>query len=90
VRILLIVAGVSKSGFPIFGFPLRITNIKPVPQSSIFFELDTSEVMDKAPSREGLEAAHALLQPGGLAHEVKVVFEDHITDQPQPVVGLLM
>ena len=47
-------------------------------------------IMDKPRSREGLDAAHVLVQPGSLDHEVQVVFENLIIDQPQPVVGSLM
>ena len=38
--------------------------------------------LDKPGSREGLEAAYALVQSGGQGHEVQVVFQDHVAEEP--------
>ena len=49
-----------------------------------------SKKMDRPRSREGLEAAHALVSQGDQFHAVILVFDNHISNHPQPAVGSLI
>ena len=53
--------------------PFRESQASQQPLGFVFLQQ-----LDKPGSREGLEAAHALVQSGGLGHEVQVVFQDHV------------
>jgi len=49
-----------------------------------------SQVVDDLPCGKGFELAQGLAQVRCLGNEVKVVFEDHVTEQLLTVVGLLV